>query len=50
MFETDYPHSDSNWPTSHDTAVDMLKNLPEDVQAKIARGNAARLLRLGDIG
>lgn len=46
MFETDYPHSDSNWPTSQEVAQKMLAHLPEATQYKIARGNAQRLFRL----
>jgi predicted TIM-barrel fold metal-dependent hydrolase len=46
MFETDYPHSDSNWPTSQEVAEKMLAHLPEATQYKIARGNAQRLFRI----
>jgi predicted TIM-barrel fold metal-dependent hydrolase len=46
MFETDYPHSDSNWPTSHAVATEMLQALPEATQVKVARTNAQKLFRL----
>jgi predicted TIM-barrel fold metal-dependent hydrolase len=45
MCETDYPHSDSTWPNCIDVARDTMKELPEDVQYKLLRGNAERLYR-----
>jgi predicted TIM-barrel fold metal-dependent hydrolase len=45
MCETDYPHSDSTWPNCIDVARDTMKDLPEDVQYKLLRGNAERLYR-----
>ncbi len=45
-FETDYPHSDSTWPHSRETAMSMMGHLPEDVVRKIVRGNAIKLLDL----
>ncbi len=43
MLECDYPHSDSTWPDSVQLARKWLGHLPEDVQHKIAIGNAARV-------
>ena len=43
MLECDYPHSDSTWPESISLARKWLEHLPEDVQYKIAIGNAARV-------
>ncbi len=43
MLECDYPHSDSTWPDSINLARKWLDHLPEDVQYKIAVGNAARV-------
>ncbi len=43
MLECDYPHSDSTWPESINLARKWLGHLPEDVQHKIAIGNAARV-------
>jgi predicted TIM-barrel fold metal-dependent hydrolase len=43
MLECDYPHSDSTWPDSINLARKWLGHLPEDVQHKIAIGNAARV-------
>ncbi len=43
MLECDYPHSDSTWPESMSLARKWLGHLPEDVQHKIAIGNAARV-------
>ena len=43
MLECDYPHSDSTWPETITLARKWLGHLPEDVQHKIAIGNAARV-------
>ncbi|NLA34269.1 MAG: amidohydrolase [Actinobacteria bacterium] len=45
-FETDYPHTDSTWPNTLEVATKMMGHLPEDVQYKILRGNAIRMLHL----
>ena len=45
-FETDYPHSDSTWPHSKDTALKLMGDLPPDVVRKLVRGNAIDLLGL----
>jgi predicted TIM-barrel fold metal-dependent hydrolase len=45
-FETDYPHTDSTWPDSKAVATSMMGHLPADVQYKILRGNAIRMLSL----
>lgn len=45
MCETDYPHSDSTWPNCIEVARDTMKDLPEEVQYKLLRGNAERLYR-----
>ena len=45
-FETDYPHTDSTWPHSNEVATKMMGHLPRDVQYKILRGNAIRMLSL----
>jgi predicted TIM-barrel fold metal-dependent hydrolase len=43
MLECDYPHSDSTWPESISLARKWLGHLPDEVQHKIAIGNAARV-------
>jgi predicted TIM-barrel fold metal-dependent hydrolase len=43
MLECDYPHSDSTWPDSINLARKWLSHLPDEVQHKIAIGNAARV-------
>ena len=43
MLECDYPHSDSTWPESISLARKWLGHLPDDVQHKIAIGNASRV-------
>ena len=45
-FETDYPHSDSTWPHSKDTAIKLMGNLPDDIVYKLVRGNAIEMLGL----
>ncbi len=45
-FETDYPHTDTTWPNSKAVAEKMMGDLPADVQYKILRGNAIRMLSL----
>ena len=45
-FETDYPHSDSTWPHSKETAEKLMGHLPEDVIYKLMRGNAIEMLGL----
>lgn len=46
MFESDYPHSDSNWPTSLDVAKEQTAHLDRESIEKIVRGNAKQLLKL----
>jgi predicted TIM-barrel fold metal-dependent hydrolase len=43
MLEADYPHSDSTWPDTVTMARKWLDHLPDDVQYKIAIGNACRV-------
>jgi predicted TIM-barrel fold metal-dependent hydrolase len=45
-FETDYPHSDSTWPHSRETAHKLMGHLPLDVVHKLVRGNAIEMLDL----
>jgi predicted TIM-barrel fold metal-dependent hydrolase len=45
-FETDYPHSDSTWPHTLETAKKLMGHLDRDVVEKIVRGNAIRMLEL----
>ena len=45
-FETDYPHTDSTWPHSKEVAHKMMGHLPAEVQYKLLRGNAIRMLSL----
>lgn len=44
MFETDYPHSDTNWPSSQAVAEKMMKDLDDETTEKLVRSNALRLL------
>lgn len=43
MFESDYPHSDSNWPHTRKMLAESLAHLPDDVARKIAEDNARRV-------
>ena len=45
-FETDYPHTDTTWPNSKAVAQKMMGQLPKEVQYKVLRGNAIRMLSL----
>jgi predicted TIM-barrel fold metal-dependent hydrolase len=45
-FETDYPHSDSTWPHSKETALKLMGHLSPEVQYKLVRGNAITMLGL----
>ena len=45
-FETDYPHTDTTWPNSKEYCEKMLADVDEELQYKILRGNAIRMLEL----
>ena len=45
-FETDYPHSDSTWPHTLETAKKLMGHLPPETIRKLVRGNAIRMLHL----
>ena len=45
-FETDYPHTDTTWPNSHQYVQDMLAGFSDEVAYKVLRGNAIRMLEL----
>jgi predicted TIM-barrel fold metal-dependent hydrolase len=45
-FETDYPHTDTTWPSSKDYCEKMLEGLDDEKKYKILRGNAIRMLEL----
>jgi predicted TIM-barrel fold metal-dependent hydrolase len=46
LFETDYPHNDTNWPTSADVAASVTAGLDPVVADKVLRTNALRLFGL----
>jgi predicted TIM-barrel fold metal-dependent hydrolase len=46
MWESDYPHTDTTWPFSHDRINDSLKGVPEDERRKIVYSNLARVYGL----
>jgi predicted TIM-barrel fold metal-dependent hydrolase len=43
-WESDYPHSDSNWPNSRDRAAEVLASVPDDEVHRIVELNARELL------
>jgi predicted TIM-barrel fold metal-dependent hydrolase len=47
-FESDYPHVDSNWPYTKEVAQRLMKGLPPDVIYDLIRGNARRMLGMGE--
>ncbi len=46
MWESDYPHTDTTWPFSHDWVNKAMRDIPEDERRKIVYGNAARVYNL----
>jgi predicted TIM-barrel fold metal-dependent hydrolase len=45
-FETDYPHTDTTWPSSKEYCEKMLADVDDEQSYKILRGNAIRMLEL----
>jgi len=43
MFESDYPHSDSNWPHTRKMLAASLADVPDDEARKIVELNARRV-------
>src|SRR4051794_10528637 len=43
MFESDYPHSDSNWPHARKMLEETLAKTPDEVARKLAETNARKL-------
>jgi predicted TIM-barrel fold metal-dependent hydrolase len=43
MFESDYPHSDCNWPHTRKMLAESLAHVPDDVARRIAEDNARRV-------
>ena len=46
MYEVDFPHTDSSWPTSHEVATEMTAGLPEHDAASIVAHTARDLFRI----
>lgn len=46
MWSNDYPHGSSTWPNSRDVIRRDLSHLSREDQAKLVRGNVARLYQL----
>ena len=45
LVESDYPHSDSTWPTTQALLRKHLANVPRDEQRKMCWENAVKLFR-----
>jgi predicted TIM-barrel fold metal-dependent hydrolase len=43
LFESDYPHSDSNWPHTRKMLAEALADVPEDEARSMVEGNARRI-------
>jgi len=43
MWGSDYPHSESTFPQSRKILAEILAGVPDEEQAKIVGGNAARV-------
>ncbi|MGW0593735.1 amidohydrolase family protein [Streptosporangium sp. NPDC002607] len=48
MFESDYPHSDSNWPNTRKMLAEALVDVPEDEARKMVELNARRVYNFPD--
>lgn len=48
MFESDYPHSDSNWPHSRKLLAEKLVDVPDDECRKIVELNTRRVFNFHD--
>ncbi len=46
MWESDYPHTDTTWPFSHDWVEKSMPGIPAEERQKITYGNAARVYNL----
>jgi predicted TIM-barrel fold metal-dependent hydrolase len=44
-WETDYPHSDSHWPSSRKVASEAFRNVPDNEVRQIVETNARELYR-----
>jgi predicted TIM-barrel fold metal-dependent hydrolase len=45
LFESDYPHSDCNWPHTRKLLAESLVDVPDDEARLIVEGNARRIFR-----
>jgi predicted TIM-barrel fold metal-dependent hydrolase len=48
MWASDYPHTDSTFPHSHEAIEEALGSLPEEDRRKVTASNCARLYRFAD--
>jgi predicted TIM-barrel fold metal-dependent hydrolase len=46
LYETDYPHTDTSWPTSRDVAAELTSHLSGEDAARIVAENARELFRV----
>jgi len=45
LFESDYPHSDCNWPHTRKMLAEQLSDVPDEEARLIVEGNARRIFR-----
>jgi len=45
LFESDYPHSDCNWPHTRKILAEQMVNVPDEEARLIVEGNARRIFR-----
>jgi predicted TIM-barrel fold metal-dependent hydrolase len=46
LYETDYPHTDTSWPTCQETAAEMTSHLSREAASRIVAENARELFRV----
>lgn len=46
MFEVDFPHTDTSWPSSHEIATEMTSGLSETVARNVVAETARQLFRI----
>jgi predicted TIM-barrel fold metal-dependent hydrolase len=46
MFEVDFPHTDTSWPSSQQVAAEMTAGLSDEVARKVVAETARKLFRI----
>lgn len=50
LWASDYPHPDSVWPHSRQAIERQMRHISPELRRKLTHDNAAKLLRLGEVG